>query len=132
MTLVGGFLIGIGVVFVAIGLAGWTSFGYSYITLRDAWLASDFLGMVSVGFFSLIIGLLLLIRRPVNFLNLKSPNASLVGALGGGGGALALISLQNLFYFLLSQDYFGLELFAAEVSIGLFLVFLAAAVNRRR
>jgi len=105
--------------------------GYFPRTLRDARLASDFLEMVSVGSFSLILGLLILIKRPVNSLDLKSPNTNLVGALGGGGGALALISLQNLFYFLFSQDYFGLELFGIEVSIGLFLALLAAAVNRR-
>lgn len=126
-----GLLIGIGVASVSIGLAGWTPFGYSPGTLRDARLASDFLKMVSVGFFNLIVGLLILIKLPVNFLDLKSPNTNLVGALGGSGGALALISLQNLFYFLFSQDYFGLELFGIEVSIGLFLVLLAAVVNRR-
>jgi hypothetical protein len=131
IALIVGVLLGIGVGAVAIGLDQWASMGYSYRTHGDARLASISLDLVSIGFFSLIMGLLA-IRFPLGFLNSRSPNAKLVGALIGGGGTIALLSLQNLFYFLLSQDYFSLELIAAEISIGLFLLLLAAVVYRRR
>jgi hypothetical protein len=133
IALIMGVLMGIGIGAVAIGLNQWASIAYSYRTLRDERLASLYLDLVSIGVFSLIMGLLAIkYPYPFGLLNSKSPNAKLVGGLIGGGGTIALLSLQNLFYFLPSQDYFSLELFAAEVSIGLFLVLLAAAVNRRR
>jgi hypothetical protein len=79
----------------------------------------------------LLIGVLLE-RKPGLWGFSGSSGNRLAGALWGGGGALALLSLQNLFLYMRISEFLYLESFVTIGSIGVLLLILGTIAYFRK
>ncbi len=116
-------LIILGAVIILLPSIALTRLGSTYGGNAEA--ASAYFSLITIGIFSIVVGFATIWKRESVISMQTRKNARLVGALDGGGGALALSSTQNLFHYLFTSDYFSLEFFIGEAFIGAFLVALA-------
>ncbi len=126
-------LIVLGLVIIFWGSFALTGLGSTHGSNAEA--ASAYFSLITIGVFSIVAVFLTIWKRKSVISMQTRKNAGLVGALGGGGGALVLLSTRNLFHYLLSSDYsdyFSLEFFTGEACIGAFLVALAVIFNRQK
>lgn len=144
-----GIVIGLGIALILLGSFGWFSVSslygilwrifvevgldpsrhYLFRTLNM--LISGYMTFSVAGVVALILGVFSDRKRVLNGLFEPSRNP-LVGAVWGGGGVLAIISLQNLLYYLLVSDQIYLKFSIVEGSIGIFLIILGIIAKKRK
>ena len=141
-----GIAIGLAIGFIISGLFGWFNSAYMYGTLssifegfgvnpsghyvfRDLnYAISTYQTIAVAGAIVLLIGVLLEMKPGFS----GSSGNRLAGALWGGGGALALLSLQNLFLYMRISEFLYLEFFVAEGSIGVLLLVVGMIAYLRK
>jgi hypothetical protein len=131
-----GIVIGLGLALVLIGFAGYLYASRTYETLKDFFIESGldtnyylfndlvnemaaFLALTTAGAIALVLGGIMLKRRRSSR---QGPHDHAAGGLIGGGGALALGSLQPFFRYILTSDFFMLELSAGLLLAGLIVI----------
>lgn len=135
-----GILIGLGAGLVLAGFLGWLSVNTTYGTLENFFSAGGldpnyylfnrlidqmaiYLSLISIGAYALLLGALILKNRAAKRLFYsKGPHYRLGSGLLGGGGALATVSTRNFFVYILTSDYFELQLFIVFFLAGVFLL----------
>lgn len=97
----------------------------SHYVFRDLnYAISTYQTIAVAGVIVLLIGVLLEMKPGFS----GSSGNRLAGALWGGGGALALLSLQNLFLYMRISEFLYLEFFITIGSIGVLLLVLGTIV----
>jgi len=145
-----GMIIGLGIALILVGFLGWLSTSQTYGTLNNFFLAGgldpsyylfkDLIGLMAIyltfmstGAVALLWGGLMLKSSAVRRLfSSQSPHARLGNGLIGGGGALAFGSMRNLFVYILTSDYFELQLFFTFFLVGVCLLACGVLVLRRK
>ena len=141
LQLSNGLILGLGIGLILIGFVGWLSVNSTYGALEKFFLAGGldpnsyylfnrlidqmaiYLTLMSIGAYALLCGALILRSRAARSLFYsKGPHYRLGGGLMGGGGALALSSMNFLFKYILTSDYFELQFFFAFFLVGIFLL----------
>lgn len=156
-----GILIGAGIFLILLGFFGWFSVSTIYGTFSRQFkeagvdpspsrnyafrdlnrLISIYATFVVAGIVSMLLGVLSEKNRVVSdFMNKRGPHARLVNGLWGFGGALAIISLSDLLYYLLASDsegsflyltgdYLSLYSFIVLGAIGIFSIILGIVIR---